>query len=45
MGRLVSFDRVSKLHGAKESFEVPGKYIMVIGEKTPVVTLYERTSD
>ncbi len=45
MGKLLKLGDVVQLEGNKEIFEVPIDYIMVIGEKTPVVKLYETTND
>ena len=45
MGKLTKLDKLATLDGNKKKFEVPIEYIINIGEKTPVVKLYEETSD
>ena len=46
MGKLLSVERgLARLEGNKDVFEAPVEYVMVIGEKEPVVKLYEASND
>ena len=45
MGKLVRLDKVSRLEGNKDLFEVPLEYIMVVGESKSMVKLYETAKD
>ncbi len=46
MGKLLSSEKgLARLEGNRDVFEAPLDYVMVIGGKEPVVTLYEESSD
>lgn len=45
IGKLVRLDKVSRLEGNKDLFEVPIEYIMVVGDSKPMVKLYEATTN